>query len=345
MMDPGLTAMLVLGDGETTMLGQYLWPDPAARGPGFRLDLGEGALAVQGPLSLDEVRQSLLEALSLDSAAAAAEVRLTLDNDEFFALAALVDAYVSDSARRRLSRLPGPPSGLTAADAVKAWLAGLGGADPSWSVTLFAMLNPDAVPADFDRRLPEVMRRMADEGLLAVLEDEEAEPMGDMYVIGEGLDMLYRSLAAAGTNFGMAVQRRLGPDKVEAAILGGWRTSGGIWLADVSSLPEGEANLTALSPELARGLLETVLAAGEEAAGEGAAATRQQDTDTIIEQLKAATAGAAARTAEEGAAATPSQETEGRAAGAPPRFCRNCGKELSPGAAFCRHCGTAASGS
>ena len=286
LIDPGLTVMQVLSDGETGLMGQYLWRDAPGAEPGFRLDVNGEDLQLTGPLSLDDVHLSLLDALALGSVASVAPVRLVLSAEQLFAVAALADTYIGAAARRRLSRIPGPPPGFLATEIVAAWLAGISHTDPGWSVSLLAMLNPDAVPQRFDQRLPGVMKEMADDGMLGVLAGEPGDPLDEIYVIGEELDLLCRSLAAGATNFGLAVQRRTSADRVEAMILGGWRTAGGIWLADLSALPDGNAELSLYDPRLFIELLKQVYGSGAGQSGESTASAVGHSLESILAQLK-----------------------------------------------------------
>lgn len=363
LIDPGLTIMMVFADGENSLVGQYLWSDPAGAGPGFRLDTGGDSLILTGPLDLDTIRAGLTEALSLGGAAASKPGRLALGSDQFHALVALADAYGEAAARRRLARLPGPPPGFVVDEIVAAWQAGTTSIEPGWSVSLFSLLTPDAVPEQFDQRLPGVIREMADTGLLAVLENKNDGPQSDIYLIGEPLDRFFRSLTRGVTNFGLLVQRRVSAGQVEATVLGGWRTADGIWMADVSALPGGEVELLLLDPPAAAGLLDQVLGSSEEPPAAVAEPPAGLSLEAILERLKGAAYPAPATAESQNVAPAPAlcpncgeEGTRGAsfchqcgqplgaadmesAPGEGQPVCASCGRDISPGATFCRHCG------
>lgn len=51
LLDPHLTVAMLFGDGDTSLIGQYLWPDTDARGPGYRAVVDKDAIHLAGPLS------------------------------------------------------------------------------------------------------------------------------------------------------------------------------------------------------------------------------------------------------------------------------------------------------
>lgn len=342
LIDPGMTVMLIFGDSDMTLMGQYLWSDPYGGGPGFRLELDGDDLHLTGPITIDDVRRRVQESLSLAGIAATDTLRMALNNDQLLVLAALVDAYNAAAARRRLSRIPGPPPGFLASEVMAAWQAGITNTDPSWSVSLFSLLNPEAVPRGFEQRIPAVMKKMADAGLLAILEDQAGKTPDDIYVMGVELELLCRSLSGSVTNFGLVVQRRLSADRVEATILGGWRTGGGIWVADLSALPDGNAELSLFDSSLFTELLEKVLGNAAGGAADATGTATANTLDSILAQLKGGgpQEGAGASGSQTGANDITTQSGQEPAPGKKqPAFCTKCGKPVQAGAAFCVYCG------
>lgn len=326
LIDPGVTIMVTIGDAVRSLMGQYLLADTDSAQAGFRLDLSGQELHLSGPVTIDDVQLSLLDALALSGVAKATPARMTLAADQLWALAALVDSYTVATARRRLERRSGPPPGFRADEVVAAWQAGIAGADPSWSVTLFSLLNPDAVPAAFAERLPAVMQEMAGSGLLGILDGQAGEPLDEIYVPGVELDALCRSLALGATNFGLVYQHRASAARVEATIMGGWRTGRGIWAADISSLPGGSVDLSVFDARLFLKLMEQIFKGGP---GEPVV-PGGHSRETVLALLK----GEAAPVPAPPAAQTPKAS-----------FCPACGQELQQGAAFCVYCGRKAPGS
>jgi len=323
LIDPGVTIMVMVGDAIRSLMGQYLLADASGAQPGFRLNLDGPLLSLSGPVTLDEVQLSLLDALSLSGVAKATPARLNLTADQFWALVALVDAYMTAAARRRVDRQAGPPPGFRAGEIAAAWRAGLAGADPSWSVTLFSLLNPDAVPAGFEERLPAVMKEMADSGLLGILEGPAGAAVDDIYVPGIELDALCRSLALGATNFGLVYQYRASAARVEASILGGWRTGRGIWIADISSLPGGSVDLSVCDTRLFLKLMEQVF----QSPG-GQSAEPVVPGGYSLEMIMGLLQGQEPPVT----AASPGTRK--------PSFCPACGKGLQSGAVFCVYCGS-----
>lgn len=351
LIDPALTAVLMFGNTVSSLMGQYLWADGSGSEPGFRLELDGRNLSLTGPLTLDDVQVSLLDALSLSGVSNVTPMRMALSADQLWVFAALVDAYIEAAARRRLQRKTGPPPGFTANEIVAAWQAGIAGADASWSVTLFSLLNPDAVPQVFEQRIPGVMKEMDAAGLLAVLEGHAGDPLDEIYVLGPELDLLCRSLASGATNFGLVFQRRISAARVEATVMGGWRTGGGIWLADISSLPGGKAELSVYDPRLFLKLMEQVFKSDPEQAGEPVVAGGYT-LESILARLKGGQpatvcqkcgampapgtrfCGSCGNPLDEVSEATPTASSQS--------VCPKCGNDLQPGAAFCVHCGVSA---
>lgn len=344
LLDPALTLMLIFADKGTQVMGQYLWPE-ASGSAGYCLDVGED-LELRGPVSLEKISAGVIKVLAPgeeaqagegggsreDTVAGAGGMRLMLAAGELYALAALTDAYAAAMERRRQAGLPGPPPGLAAADVAAAWKLGTSTVDPALSVSLLMLLGPEAAPPDFERQIPALIASMEAAGLLAVLESEPGAA-GGIFVLGPELENLCRTLAAGALNFGLAVQRRLSAQQVEATLLAGWRTAAGIWLADVSTLPSG-AELMLIDPSRFAGLLDALLNRGPEPAA------RPADTMPSVTPPAGEVCTSCGVRANLG-------DKFCSGCGAPlapepvrPVFCRECGEQLQPGASYCVSCGS-----
>lgn len=239
LLDPHLSVAVLFGDGDTSLIGQYLWPDADARGPGFRAVVARDDVRLAGPVSGNEVLLSCLDVVALDGVAEADPLKMTFSLEQFWATLTLLDAYRVLLLRRRLSRQGGYPAGVSATGLAEAWKAGLAVSDPGWSVSLFALLRPDLVPADFENRVAGVVDSMDEAGLLAKLAGEPGDPLGDVFILGQGLDSLCRAVLAGIVHIGLSVERLRAADEIEFTSIGGWRTGGGFWLADLSAIPKG----------------------------------------------------------------------------------------------------------
>jgi hypothetical protein len=240
LLDPHRTVSMLFGDGDTSLIGRYLWPDAEARGPGFRAVVEKDAVRLTGPLSDDEVLLSCLDLVSLNGVAEAEPLKM----------------------RRRLSRQGGYPAGVSGAGLAEAWKAGMAVMDPGWSVSLFALLRPDLVPAGFEARVAGVVDAMDGAGLLAKLAGDPGDPLGDVYILGQGLDLLCQAVLAGIVHFGLSVQRLRAANEIEFTSVGGWRTGGGFWLADMSSIPlggTGDVVVSLLGPSSFTELIEYAL--------------------------------------------------------------------------------------
>jgi hypothetical protein len=258
LLDPRLTVALFLGDGERQLAGQYLWPDPCGARPGFQLSVEARDLVLRGPVTLEEAELTLKDFLALGSVAEASPVNLRASADELWALAALADTHHVAALLRRASRVTGPPTGLRVQDVVSTWQAGLAEPHLGWAVSLFSRLAPEAVPADFASRLPAVLAAMAHSGLLAALEAEAGDPLGDLYLLGEALESLCRGRSYAAIQFGLRLSSMREPDRAEVLLLGGWRTAGGLVAADLSAIAEDRVEILLLGPSAFSDLVEEV---------------------------------------------------------------------------------------
>jgi len=259
LLDPHRTITLLFGDGDTALMGQYLWPDTESRGPGFRAIVDSDAMHFSGPLSSDEVWLSCLDVMSINSLAEAEPLSMTFDLEQFWATLTLLDAYRMALLRRRLSRQGGEPAGVSSAGLAQAWKAGLAVIDPGWSVSLFALLRPDLVPERFEERVSGIIDQMDAAGLLTKLPGDIGDPLGDVYIFGPGLDRLCQAVFAGALHIGLSVERLRAVGEIELTTLGGWRTPGGFWLADLSLVPmhgTGTVNVTLLGRSALSALVE-----------------------------------------------------------------------------------------
>ncbi len=339
LIDPRLSVALLLGDGETSLLGQYVWPDAEARGPGFKAYLEGLNLKMSGPVTLEEVQQTLLDFLALSSVGEMEPVRLSLLPEELWTLAALGDAYRSAVLRRRLAREGGRPVGVGCREVMSAWEIGIGSPNPGWAVSLFTLLVPDRVPQGFQNRIPQVLTSMARADLLEPLSGNGGDPLAESYMFGEGIDLLLRPLAGPVISFGLAVQRQR-EGLVEVTVLGGWRTSGGISVADLSQMENGRIDMLLAGPHFLVELVEASVAApaGEEMSTAFSLETPYGRSEILAGLQSLGTGAPAGPTVAFGPAASrPAPSTT--AATSAEAVCPSCGTALKPGARFCPACG------
>ncbi len=251
LLNPSLVVALLAGDGDTSVVGQYLWPDRRGARPGFQVFVGRETVRVSGPLAVADVELACFNMVPLAGVAETAGARMTLGLDEFWAMLALLDAYRIAVLRRRLSRAGGYPAGVSAEDLVAAWRAGLAQLDPGWAVSLFALLRPDLVPADFEGRVASVVAGLDGSGLLVLLPGEPGDSLGDVFVFGEGLEGLFGSVMTGVVQVGLGAERLAAGNTIEFTSIGGWRTADGFWLADLSEIPPrgtGQVTLALIGP-------------------------------------------------------------------------------------------------
>lgn len=262
LLDPHCTITLLFGDGATALMGQYLWPTADGRGPGFRALVDTDAVRLSGPLSSEQVWLSCLDLMSVHGLAEVQPLQMTLDPEQFWATLTLLDAYRMALLRRRLSRQAGDPAGVSSAGLAEAWNTGRAAVDPGWSVSLFALLRPDLIPERFAERVAGVIDRMDAAGLLAKLPGDPGDPLGDVYIFGEGLERLCQAVISGTLHIGLSVERLRAVREVELTTFGGWRTPGGFWLADLSQIPlhgSGTVSVTLLGRTALSALIERVL--------------------------------------------------------------------------------------
>ncbi len=327
LLDPHRAIALLVGDGSVNLIGQYIFPDAEARGPGFGMDISEEAVVLKGPVSLERLEESLHMSLMMEDVAYVEPVSFDLAEADFWALMACLDAYRTAILALRVVRAGGMPSGVGAEVVSKAWEDGVSKANPGWAVSLFALLAPDRVPQDLPGRLPGLLADMARKGLLREVPSSE----GVLYSFHEAMTPLLRGLTMA-VNFGLVTQRIIEPRAIEVAALGGWRTAGGIWMADLGELESRGAKFLLAGPDLAAGIIDDLL-------GFDALITSQGDfametpyaRDVVVSRLRES--GDKARMAAVTEAA-PAQRS-----GAERTFCARCGDRLREGARFCRSCG------
>lgn len=330
LIDPPLTMAIIVADREQQLLGQFVWPDRYGIAAGFRLDLGSGALTLSGPFTLEEVEQHVLDRLGLAAVAEILPGRYELTADQAWALLALIDTYGTATALRTAARATGSPPGVTRGDVIASWEAGLALPNPGWAVSLVAMLAPDSVPADFPQRLDAVLAALDEAGLLTRLEGAPGDPLGDVLMLGEGLDLLCRGLSSGGVGFGLVRSEVAAPGSVEVAALAGWCTSRGVALLDLSRLGEDRAELLLTGPTHLVEFLHTQFGTSDVPPADAASPDDQFDPSRLISRLQAVSLPT-----------SPGHP----AASAPTAFCHQCGRSLYPGSRFCPACGTPVPGS
>jgi hypothetical protein len=330
LVDPRRTIALVMGDGNTNVIGQYLFPDAEAYGPGFHVDVGEEAVSLTGPLSLGLLQVGLYSRLALEDVAELEPFRVDLAADHFWVLMACLDAYRAAALERRLLRAGGAPPGVGPAEIAKAWTDGTSLVNPGWVVSLFSLLVPDQVPRDLAAKLPRLLRETSLLGHLQEIAGPGAG--GTLYALPEALSPLLWGPTTA-FSFGLVLQRLVQPQTAESTILGGWRTLGGIWLADLSDMENSGVTLILAGPILASEIIDDVL--GDDSLSppwEEFAMDTPYARDALISRLRAIPEGREPGTTG-GEVATEDEEIESRA------YCTACGNPLGEGLAFCNKCG------
>ncbi|NPV60951.1 MAG: zinc ribbon domain-containing protein [Actinobacteria bacterium] len=326
LLDPHRTVALVMGDGNTNLVGQYLFPDAEALGPGFHVSVGKEALTLAGPLSLWHLGATLYSHLTLEEVAEVEPLRLEPSADHFWALMACLDAYRAVALARRLRRIGGGPAGVSAEDAARMWSEGLSFPNPGWAVSLFSLLAPEEVPHDLPERLPRLLEEMARQGQLKAAGDAGSP----LYALPEALSPLLWGPTTA-LNFGLVTQRLTADGSAELTVIGGWRTPGGVWMTDLSELRSGKAALALVGPTLATTIIDNLIGEGYLApAWEEFAMDTPYTRDALVSRLREMEAAGAAAAAVMGAPETESPS---------PGFCPACGHPLRAGARFCKGCG------
>jgi hypothetical protein len=319
LIDPQSTLAVIVADREQQKLGQWLWPDARARGPGFRVDESDDALRLHGPLAMAEIAASIYDYLAPEAVSELSLQRFELSADQVWALLALIDTYATAAALRSAARASGLPPGVAHADVVASWQAGLTRPNPGWSVSLAAMLMPQAVPEDFPARLQSVMGALDAAGLLTRLDAAADDPLGDIYLLGNDLDLLSRGLADGAIGLGLVRAEVVAPGHVEQTTLAGWRTNGGFVLLNLSELESGRAELMLCGPTDFVDLIDSIL--GLQDAAEDAPAAWEASAAQLIDDLR--------------------RRLHAGVAMATPGTCPKCGSAVSAHARFCGSCGHA----
>jgi hypothetical protein len=259
----------------------------------------------------------LFELLQLGTVPEPEATRLDLTTDQFWALAALADAGSMTAAARRAAHVAGSVAGVRWDEIAACWQRSLEERDLAWAVTLAAAMLPEALPTGNATRLQETLAEMEEAGLLVLLAaDAPDDPLGDVYVLGEALEDLCGALGAGTILFGLGVRRRVGETDVERAAVLGWRTFGGVILADLSRLPEGSVTILRVGPSQFTELLALVLDLDHLDSPLGAPFVPFCDRAALLQVLN-----------------------ERQAPAPEPAFCANCGARLTPGWRFCSSCG------
>lgn len=291
-------------------------------------------MTLAGPLSPWFIGDGLYSHLALEDVAEVEPFHMEMSADHFWALMACLDAYRAAALERRLRRIGGGPAGVGVEDAARMWTDGISLPNPGWVVSLFSLLAPDEVPRDLPQRLPRLFAEMARQGQLV----SAADAGGALYALPEALSPLLWGPTTA-FYFGLVTQRLAAGGSVEVTIVGGWRTPGGVWLADLSTLASGKAALALVGPALAEAIIDNVI---DEDALAPSWEEFVMDTpyarNALIPRLRELRVKGEAVAAAAGAA-------PGQGVSAPPGFCARCGKPLRAGARFCGVCGATMEGS
>jgi Bacterial SH3 domain len=298
LLSPGRTVEILFGDGDAARIGQYLWADPDGRGPGFRAMIVKDVLRLAGPIEREDVLLAALDLAAMPGVGELGPVAITFSLEQFWATLALFDAYRMTLLRNRLARGIGYPPGVTQQTLAEAWRTGIGRPDPGWSVSLFALLRPDLVPAGFDALAIPAIDEMDAADLLARLPGDADDPMGDVYILGPGLDDLCNAILDGVVQFGMSVQRLRAPNEIDLATVGGWRTPVGFWLADISAIPFGGTGRVVLSlhgPSSFSDLIDHVLGGNAQATDAPFEAAAQYSRDALLAALRPAAPAAKPR--------------------------------------------------
>jgi hypothetical protein len=325
LLDPGLTLGLIVADREDQRLGQYLWADPEGLGAGFKLTVANDALLLDGPTTLEQVQDSLLELLAPAGVAEIPPERMALDADQFWAVLALIDAHGTAAALRQAVRASGPPPGVTIADIRASWEAGLAQPNPGWALSMVALLAPESVPADFAGRLPAVLAALQAQGLLTLLEGAPGDALGDLVLLGSGLELLCRGLSAGGIGFGFVRAERSAATAVEVTSVAGWRTPGGFVLADISALAENRVEVLLIGPAYLVQLIGDLLGTRDSSATVAPPGASALSAVALLERLHRPAAARKVRSA-------PPQD--------PAQQCPKCAASARAGARFCARCGS-----
>ena len=329
LLDPRRTIALVMGDGNTNVIGQYLFPDADAYGPGFNVNVREETVTLTGPTSLGLLHVGLYSGLALEDVPELEPFRVDLAADYFWVLMACLDAYRAVALALRLQRVGGAPRGVGPAGLARIWADGTSSFNPGWAVSLFSLLVPDQVPRDLPERLPRLLQEMARKGHL----QEVADPGGTLYAPPEALSPLLWG-PTMSFSFGLVAQRLAEPQMAEVTVLGGWRTPGGVWLADLSDMNNSGVSLAFTGPTLAEEIIDDIL--GDDSLAppwEEFVMDTPYTRDAMVSSLRSIPAEAVSGTAGGEIASDEMQASR--------RFCTACGNPLGDGLAFCNKCGKA----
>ncbi|GEM_PF-2438111 len=355
LMDPRHKVALLFAREGRALLGQYLFPDADASGPGFWASVAGDELALSGPWTMGEARVGFLELLNLGEVTDSPPARLDLTSPQFRALAAFLDAYRTSFLARDLVRLGGEPDGVSSAEVVGACRNGIAVPNPEWAVSMLCMLVPDDFPPRSEDSLPGLLEELVRAGFL-----DAREAGGGAYAPRGDLARLCRELCRSNATYGIVTQRLDSSGGLEMGILYGWRTGEGIWLVNLGGSGERELAIIQVGPyPMTELLMEMLPEKGEYIAPEDFAMETPYARDRLLSLLREAKPPAAgpetcmhcgaylARDAlfcrSCGKAVERAGETAARAvdAGEKPSFCSYCGNKVRPGAKFCRNCGKA----
>ncbi len=319
LLDPHRVIAVIFGDGNSSFVGQYVFPDDEAHGPGFLVEIHPETVRLTGPVSLEEVRAGLFPHLSLELVADPEPARIEVAADHFWTLTACLDACCEVALARRLLRLPGVPAGVDAGQIAKAWANGIASPDPGWSVSLFRRLAPARVPDDFASRLPQLLDDMVREGALRkIVAPDLGEPL---FAVPGELNRLSGEFVNR-MHFGLVSQVLGNQSESQISLVGGWLTPDGVWLADLGDLDQEKVSLACVSPDVVVDLMDQLIGRAEPGPREdGFTMETVFDLASLVSRLRDLS--------------SPGRVPVHQA----PGFCPRCGGAVSADARFCRSCG------
>ncbi len=343
LLNPHRAVTLLMGDTDTSILGQYLWEDPSGLMPGIRVGVEPEVLTVEGPISSEMVLMGLLETLHLSGLPESDPLRIRLSKKAFWGVMTLLDAYRMALLKNRLLRKGGFPKGVSIALLREAWGLGCSQRDLGWAVTMYATLLPDEVPVQFEEALPDVLHELEVAGLLTQLLPEETADSDTVFVFEEALEVFFQTLVPSSLLFGLVVQTIPQPEKVAYSVLGGWRSGSGIWLADFADIATGYVELLFVGPHFVTTALEILLTEGNTEKYAPFFADTRYHPDFLAHALLDTRKSQSVPISPVVTIPVPLAQGKVEVSTSdhvPVSACQHCGYPLLTDAHFCAHCGT-----
>lgn len=345
LMNPHRAITLLMGDTDTAVLGQYLWEDPYGLMPGIRVGIEPEQIAVEGPILPETVLMGLLETLHLSGMRETEPIRIQLSKRAFWTVMTLLDAYRMALLKNRLLRKGGFPKGVSLRLLQEAWVLGCSQKDLGWAVTMYASLLPDDVPPNFEAALPQALVELSEAGLLSVLNPEDGREDEPIYVFDEALEVFFQTLVPSSMLFGLVVQTIQQPEQVAYSVLGGWRSSSGIWLADFAEFATGSVELMFVGSHFLHTALETLIITDSLTTNVQPYSPDQRYHPDVLARALMDTRKTINPTPVVTIPVNPAfGEVQVSVSDHPPvaeQSCSTCGHPLAPDARFCAQCGMA----